>query len=668
VQRDPMAYRPEIDGLRALAVVPVILFHAGIDLFGAGFLGVDIFFVISGFLITGLILHERGRGTFSLANFYARRARRILPALALVLVACIPAALLLMTAAQEADFFRSFVATILFASNVHLASTSGYFDAAAELRPLLHTWSLAVEEQYYLAFPLLLIAWRLDTRRLVMVIAAIAAASLALAEYGWRWNPTANFYLTAARAWELLLGALCAFMARSMTHARWWPRGVAKEALAGAGLAGLLTSLALFTRAMPTPSAWCLAPTGAAALVLLFGDRETVVGRLLSTRVLTAIGLVSYSAYLWHQPLFAFARLASLDAPSRGVMLALVAATFVLAAISWRWVEQPARRSRSWPASRVLRIALACSAGLALTGVTASVALPSTAPALPARVSSAFQPPPRARECFDIAQAHRLPTGWYCEINPQAEDAPSFVLYGDSHSLQMLETFEAAARATGRRGIFAGFSGCAPLPGTVALARTDQRLHDCGALNQRVFRWAAEHRVRDLYLVAKWSYYTNPWTDGWLNAIGLDAHDPRTLEASRHAFTVGARQAAALSRAAGVRLHVIAQAPQQRYAPATVYEKVFARGRLHDAQLRAFSVSVAEHEALQAFPNEVWRGLAGQGLLDFVDLTPRLCDADRCPIGTASMSYYEDISHLSADGAARLLPAIGSLLSRGTPS
>ena len=208
-----MKYRAEIDGLRALAVVPVILFHAGFELFSGGFVGVDVFFVISGYLITTIIIEDIENNCFSFVYFYERRVRRILPALFFVMLTCIPFAWMWMVPGQMKDFSQSLVAVSLFASNLLFWKESGYFSAAAEEKPLLHTWSLAIEEQYYVLFPIFLfLAWRFGKRRVFWIIVVMAAISLILSEWGWRNKATANFYLAPTRAWEILAGSITAFV------------------------------------------------------------------------------------------------------------------------------------------------------------------------------------------------------------------------------------------------------------------------------------------------------------------------------------------------------------------------------------------------------------------------------------------------------------------------
>jgi peptidoglycan/LPS O-acetylase OafA/YrhL len=207
-----MDYRKEIDGLRALAVLPVILFHAGFETFSGGFVGVDVFFVISGYLITTIILEELEQGKFSIVNFYERRARRILPALFLVMFVCVPFAWFWLLPSDMKDFSQSLVAVSVFASNILFWRESGYFDTAAELKPLLHTWSLAVEEQYYVIFPLfLMLCWKLGKRWILVLLGFIFLTSFAVAQWAAYAKPAAAFYLLPTRGWELLTGAFAAF-------------------------------------------------------------------------------------------------------------------------------------------------------------------------------------------------------------------------------------------------------------------------------------------------------------------------------------------------------------------------------------------------------------------------------------------------------------------------
>ena len=341
-----MKYRPEIDGLRAVAVIPVIFFHAGVSAFSGGFVGVDVFFVISGYLITTIILSEMEQGAFSLVNFYERRARRILPALFLVMLVSLPFAWLWLIPSDMKDFSQSLVAVSTFCSNILFWRESGYWDAASEMKPLLHTWSLAVEEQYYVLFPLfLMLMWRFRKRWILASFMLVAGISLATAQWGAYHKPSATFYFLPTRGWELAIGAGIAFyfLYRKQTIRTLLSHKLVDEIL---GLLGLLLigySVFAFDERIPFPSFYALVPTIGAGLIIVFSSSQTIVGRLLSIKPIVTIGLISYSAYLWHQPLLTFARHESITEPSELTYAVLAILSIPLAYLSWRYVEKPFR-------------------------------------------------------------------------------------------------------------------------------------------------------------------------------------------------------------------------------------------------------------------------------------------------------------------------------------
>ena len=348
-----MKYRPEIDGLRALAVIPVILFHAGFELFSGGFVGVDVFFVISGYLITSLLIEDIENKRFSILHFYERRARRILPALFFVMFVCVPFAWILLQDAALAKFGNGLMGVSLFLSNVVFWRGQGYFDESAELNPILHTWSLAVEEQYYLLFPIFLIlAWRFGKNRVFWMIVVMATISLLLSEWGWRKEATANFYLAPTRAWELFAGSIAAFIVQK--------QGVQKNnLLALFGLTAIIFSIFFYDETTPFPSVYALVPVIGVVLLILYADKETIAAQFLSNKVLVGIGLISYSAYLWHQPLFAFFRVYSNQIElDLYFSLGLVSSTFVIAYLSWRFVEKPFRSRNNFSKASIFLLSL----------------------------------------------------------------------------------------------------------------------------------------------------------------------------------------------------------------------------------------------------------------------------------------------------------------------
>ncbi len=337
-----MRYRAEVDGLRAIAVVPVVFFHAGFWPFSGGFAGVDVFFVISGYLITTILTQELERDRYSIVRFYERRARRILPALFVVMGVSAVFAYMWMLPDELKRFGQSLVATTLFSNNILLAITSGYWEIDSEFKPLLHTWSLGVEEQYYIVFPIYLyFGWRYFRKALVPSLVVFGLISLIVACWGTYRFPDMSFYLLPTRSWELLIGALAAFVldareGRPMT-------GGHAQLLSLLGLILIVGAEVAFDNNTPTPSVYTLLPTCGAALVILYANEKTLANRLLSLKPIVGIGLISYSIYLWHNPLFVFARIYSVEPPDATVISGLIVLTFVLSYLRWRYVEMPFR-------------------------------------------------------------------------------------------------------------------------------------------------------------------------------------------------------------------------------------------------------------------------------------------------------------------------------------
>ena len=360
-------YRADIDGLRALAILPVVLFHADVSGFGGGYVGVDVFFVISGYLITSIIARELDAGGFSLMNFYQRRVRRILPALFVMLLATALLAHLLLYPREAKDYARSLMAATLFVSSIFFYQKSGYFDLEAERQPLLHTWSLSVEEIFYIFFPLLvLILWRRCRRQSfgwVLVIAILSFSGAALALWMDPGSPAA-FFLPPFRAWELMIGVMVAL------HPWRLPRSPAfANLLSLVGLSMIVFPVFFYSSNTVFPGVAALLPCGGAALILLAGQRHpSLVGRFLSWRPLVLLGLISYSLYLWHWPVFVYGRIWIGAALGLGQGFVLIGISLILAVLSWRYVERPFRgRSGILPGKPIFVVA--GLAGLLIVGI-----------------------------------------------------------------------------------------------------------------------------------------------------------------------------------------------------------------------------------------------------------------------------------------------------------
>lgn len=504
-----MQYRAEIDGLRALAVIPVILFHAGFNLFSGGYVGVDVFFVISGYLITTIIHTEIKAGSFSILGFYDRRIRRILPALMLVCLVSVPFAWMWMLPNEFRNFAQSLVAISVFASNILFWLESDYFGAAAELKPMLHTWSLAVEEQFYVFFPLFLLLFRrLTVKSLLAVIILCAIISLTLAEWASTTHPIANFYLLPTRAWELAVGAMLALTAPS------WLRtdGIVAQAGSALGFAMILFAIFVFDESTPFPSVWALIPVVGTALVVAFTRPHTLIGRMLCWSPVVGIGLISYSAYLWHQPLFAFARIRLLDHVAAEVYLGLSVVALILAYLSWRFVERPFRRRTVFSRKQIFAGAACVSILVAGFGIFGHITrgLPQRLP--PAAIEMAAwgdRSDARSRSCH--ADPSNLITPEEACIHG-GDHPTAYVLWGDSHAVELagalgtaLDEYQTSLRQFSH-------SACVPAIGVYRAGRTAH----CVTFKQQVFDFLATLPPTTVILIARWpvGLETAPFDNG----------------------------------------------------------------------------------------------------------------------------------------------------------
>ena len=341
-----MNHRPEITGLRAVAVVPTILYYAGVEGFYGGIAGLDVFFVISGYLITTIIITELSEGRFSLAHFFERRARRILPALFVVLAACLPFVWFWLPSAEIHRFGLSLLSGSLFVSNVYFwLSDIGYFTLGAELSPLRHLWSLSVVEQYYIFFPVFLtLAWSLGTKRILILLSLALLISLVTVDWASEIYTSialhGSYYLLVTRGWEILVGVFVAFYLHYKAHLK---SHEVNQFFSLIGIGMIVYSFVTFDMQTRIPSSYTLIPTLGAALVIFSAVPGTIVYRLLSVKFFVGIGLISYSAYLWHQPMLALAQFRVLGEPPYSVVLPICFFSFLLAWVTWRYVETPFR-------------------------------------------------------------------------------------------------------------------------------------------------------------------------------------------------------------------------------------------------------------------------------------------------------------------------------------
>ena len=497
-------YRPEIDGLRAIAIASVVAFHAKLGLAPGGFAGVDVFFVISGYLITSLIMADIEAGRFSILAFYERRIRRIFPALLAVIAACLVVGYWRMTPDDFVLLGRNALAALGFHSNFWLAGRAGYFMPDAATLPLLHTWSLGVEEQFYLLAPLiLLLGAGAGPRTRGWVFWPLLAVGIAVSVAGVTLNPDTAFFLLQTRAFELMIGVALGLSLIPRITSR-----LAREALSVAGLLMIAWTVAFYGSETAFPGFAALLPCAGAALLIHAvrdGERLTVVGRMLATPPFVSIGLISYSLYLWHWPLFAFAEYEWPGQLNEAARLGLCAAALVIAIASYRWIEQPARKSRLvLTRPRVFASGLAAAAVLA--GLSQAIVVSHGIPSrLSPDIAAFAQDIARARKGDSPCRGRSTTADDICILGDNAA-TPSFLVWGDSHALTLASEVHALAASEGVAGFLVARGGCPPLFDSGAAPALSKK--KCQSNVIQVERAIESGAIHNVVLFARWAAYT----------------------------------------------------------------------------------------------------------------------------------------------------------------
>jgi peptidoglycan/LPS O-acetylase OafA/YrhL len=657
------AYRSDIDGLRALAILSVALYHAGVTGVSGGFTGVDIFFVISGYLIGGHIYAELRAGCFSYLSFYRRRAKRILPAYFAVLAFILLAALLLLSPLEAAQTARSAFAATLSASNILFWATANYFAAKTELNPVLMTWSLGVEEQFYVVIPLLMVLLaRIRRNWLLPAVVATCALSFLFAWSLLGRYPMMVFYTLPARAWEL--GAGVALAAAELNRKSRALPAPAAPLLSLIGLALLLAPVFLLTAATPFPGPAAL-PSVLGTALLIAVPASWINRRLLSLPPLVFIGKVSYSWYLWHWPLLALLRILYDGTPTVAASLVVVAVALAVAVLSYSLIEQPFRRSTRPPIPLLLRYAAVSIVLLAACGaIWMSHGLPRRFPAL-ARMESAGETL-KADPC--LAGETDQPN-----LTPVCYDAsaarPSVALWGDSHAAALAPALRAAANARGYGFVELGKNSCTPLTGaTHYIPRLPRLAEECLRFNRTVLGLiAGDRRIRVVILAAAWAApLYRSWMDGWLSADLAREPQVPSQEATRRLYLESLAASIRALEDAGKQVIVLEDTPNFDFDPMLKVRtaRIPARRALArwlgiqsdpdpgvaapagDAEIAA-SISVLEETAAR---------LPGVALLD---PKPALCEiSTQCAYRDGESLLFTDSSHLSPDGARRALSGL----------
>ena len=633
VSRAAVTYRPDIDGLRAVAVVAVIGFHAGIRVFAGGYVGVDIFFVISGFLITSIICKSLDRGAFSFLDFYARRAKRIFPALVVVLLAVSAYGWFVLLPGEFERLGKHVMAGAGFVSNLVLWKEAGYFDKSAEAKPLLHLWSLGIEEQFYLLWPPLLVwAWRRRADVLAVAVAIVAISFAVNVMLITLWQSSEAYYLPPTRFWELLLGSTLGYVSlfRKSEIENIWKRSVSyipgleflatSDIRGTAGLLLIIISIVGLNQQMLFPGWWGLLPTVGTILVISAGPAAWINRRLLSSKPFVFIGLISYSLYLWHWPLLSYAHIIQPGPLAVATAAGAVAIAFLLASLTFWAVEKPLRsKSKPWAVPCVSALAVCVCLGLVLFAHQVHARSESSGLGTILNVEKAsWDFPGRSLKPFHTSLGYHFERG---------DDSSRVLFIGDSHAQQYYPRIDRLLTEhpdTTRSIAFVTALGCPPL------IRVEQLVHPkCKGMMENAFAVADDLHVDTVVIAAGWNRY--------------DAFDPNGPDtAFRDLGSILSK-----FRSSGRTVYLVLPVPKgDAFAPSSIVKRRFA--------LSGFSVV----QRMRLSEVDPWgrpiaaklRSIALSNGAVPIDPVDYICHSEDCPtLAEDGLPMYCDGSHLRSD-------------------
>ena len=637
-------YRPDVDGLRALAVIPVVFFHAALG-FPGGFVGVDIFFVISGYLITTIISREIVQGKFQMKNFWERRIRRILPAAAVMTCFVLIAGAFILPFFQYETLGKSSAAHMLMVSNFYFWQQDGYFAAPSDFEPLLHTWSLAVEEQFYFILPLLLIfLYKRGSTGIIRWITILFLFSLAWSIYGTSHYPAATFYLLPSRAWELLLGSLIAIVPIRLPK-----QGIIPNILSWSGLALIIFSLSTYSLRTPFPGLAAIPPVlGAALLILANRDTLTLPAKVLSLPPLVFIGKISYSLYLWHWPLLVFAKHLSVHETPLHIRWSLVMGSFLMGYLSWRFIETPFRKGLILTNKKsIFKFFFITTAALTIIGT-----IIYKMEGLPKRFGEEAHSIAKTAEhnmLFDDTKELKK-SGTFPFIGPPSESIPSILFWGDSHNRMMMPIIQDLSNERGVRVHYATRAGYPPILDT---NRPPKRPH-IAEYNDEVMHIIDSHDIKKIVLIARWTSYCVPSQGSTSFAItDREGSNRPPTEVFEEYLTKMIQKL----HDKGIQVWIMRQVPYQKRSPVELMFHAQRLGRDYDS----LGLSIEETQAFHSTVNNIFNRLP-KDQVTLLDPSPYFALKNgKTRIHLNGLPIYFDEDHLSQRGARHLRPLLEQL-------
>jgi len=640
-------YRPDIDGLRAIAVLSVLLFHAGIQYFSGGYIGVDIFFVISGYLITSIIVREIESDHFSIVRFYERRFRRILPALTAVVAISLFVGVTFLNPTTLVSLGKSVVATSLFSSNILFCFESGYFDATSALKPLLHTWTLAVEEQFYIFSPILLIAIaKMDSKNYAKWLMPLALFSLAACILGMEIKPSATFYLVPTRAWEFLIGSALVIGILPITRQQ-----EIRNFLSFIGIALIGFSIFSYTPDTNFPGIAATIPTFGTALIIYAGiGGETFIGKILSLRPIVFIGLISYSLYLWHWPILVYTKYYYIKELTNVEKTIMLGAIFLLSILSWQYIEKPFREKKLLARRNDLFKAVSATSAMIVCigfGVVLMDGLPNRYINDPAHENTVHDDEwTHWASCEDVKSKINN-NRKLCNLGIGSTQA-SFIFWGDSHARALASAVDSSAKSHGLTGKIATESACPPL---MSIERPNR--HSCYDFNEIVFQYISHNPdIKTVILAARWALSTNGTRykeESGPSVKLLDVKSSETVNMTNTAlFRIGLTRTIDKLQELGKTVVLVSQIPEIGYDVPSSNFIASITGRDVNSMI---SPSLNEYRQRTEKATTIFTSMKKDRSVKIIDPSKYLCDDERCNVIANGDSLYRDDDHLSTFGS-----------------
>ncbi len=639
-----ISYRPDIDGLRAVAILSVVLFHAFPEILKGGFVGVDIFFVISGFLISSIIFTELNNGKFSFANFYARRIKRIFPALIAIFTASIVFGWFGLFAHEYQQLGKHTAMGAGFLANFQLYREAGYFDTASELKPLLHLWSLGIEEQFYMAWPLILFAaYKLRVKAIWLVL-LIAIPSLGLSIYASAGHKMFSFYLPPTRFWELLVGSGLAYISFYKNNQKSAENSQLSANLqAWFGVALIAAGVFLLDRWVAFPSSWAMLPTFGAFFIISAGKKAWFNHHILSSRVMIFIGIISYPLYLWHWPLLTFARIMEGGTASDAICVAAIIVSFVLAYLTYILIENPIRHLKYATAYLCVAMLLIASIGAYIANKDGFI---SRFPEFEKYRLQTIRTPASDADCEAIfTQKGEEKLFKYCRFTGN-KHKETVAIIGDSHAHVVFQGLAELMAAEHKNVLLLANTSCPTLMGAIA-GDSAEDLRTCNSKIEQIIKTVAEREdVKTVLIVTRGASYISG------NGFGVAERDLRNRpilsieqnnETPAQIFRHGLEKTSQSLTASGKKLFYMIENPELGVDAFNCVGRPVYLTKQYDCVIEKATVLARQdeyREVIKNIPN-----------LTLIDVVPAFCPDEHCKVMENGTLLYSDDDHLSVEGS-----------------